>query len=97
MPWALWMARLCMDPVTGQFVLWPREGGLLDQDEEELEAIQVAWYVSRLFDPDIKKRLKKKTAQDVEFLAWLEEDWEDWEERWALGYASRLWMMADGE
>lgn len=89
MPWSLWLARLCLDPMTGRFVLWPRDGGWHDQDEEELEAVRTAWYVWRLFDPD-KERRAERTADDADFLAWLEEDFDTWEERWALGYIN--WM-----
>jgi len=71
----------------GRLRTWPREGGYHDQDPYEIQAMQTAWYVERLFsDP------QSRTAADAHFLLWLDEDFDTWEERNAVTYLNREWM-----
>ena len=52
MPWALEMARWCLDFSTGKMIQWPRAGGWHEQWQFELDALDLAWQVWRLWTAD---------------------------------------------
>lgn len=49
MPWAMGIARYCLDLFSGKLIAWPRPGGFHEQWEVELDAMDVAWQVFRLY------------------------------------------------
>lgn len=53
-PWCLTLARECLD-YQGNWMHLPRDGGALNQNEYEMDAIKNAWAIDRLFGAERNK------------------------------------------
>ena len=71
MPWPLDMANACINRY-GDLLQFPRDGGWHAQDDEEVQLMQLAWYMKHLYQTDAKGKRRKWTANDADFLFWLE-------------------------
>ncbi|MBE2198477.1 MAG: hypothetical protein IAE79_07680 [Anaerolinea sp.] len=78
------MARDCLDE-HGRLLLWPRPGGWHEQDEYEMMALRLAWYVRHLFNNP-----KNRTEADGPFLIWLDEEFDKPGEEELF---SAMWLM----
>ncbi|MCI0726423.1 MAG: hypothetical protein L0332_06830 [Chloroflexi bacterium] len=89
MPWALDMARYCLDLRTGRMLNWPRGvGGWHHQYEFELDAMDIAWRTFQLYTA--KKWARVPGA--AELALWLEGDHP--EDEYDSAYLERL--LIDG-
>lgn len=70
------MANVCLTQ-RGDLTQWPRPGGWYEQDDEEMALMRLAWYVSKLYQRDANGKMRPWTADDAEFLFWLEEPDDD--------------------
>ncbi len=80
------MANICLD-AYGNFRSLPRPGGWHEQDEFELDALQMAHRVQRLYSGKAKANKKRFENEDPKFILWLEGDDEP-----ELEFVSQVWM-----
>lgn len=72
-PWALELAERCLDMRSGRFLFLPFSGGMVEQDERIMRAIEAAWYVWFLaeFKPQNNQGL---SPEEQQYMAWVTDE-----------------------